>query len=71
MPVMFTVISAAVPVKPAAEQHRKVIFCIDGRALPIVGQAAAAQRDILRQGQRDDDVVQCLVAVGGVQAARG
>ena len=33
VPVMFTVISATVPVKPAAGSTEKVIFCIDLAAM--------------------------------------
>ena len=58
--------------KTGGRQHREgdILHRLGRHAAHIVGQAAVAQRDILRQGQRDDDVVQCLVAVGGVKAQR-
>ena len=34
----------------------------------VAGQAAAVQGDVLGQRQRDDDVVEVLIAVGGIEA---
>ena len=43
---------------------------LGGNGADIVGKAAAVEQDILRQGQRDDDIVQILIAVRGVKAER-
>lgn len=69
VPTLFTVMLATPAGKAGAggQAEADIAGGLGGHGAQVAAQAAAGHGDAVRQGQRDDHIVQILLAAGGVQ----